>query len=108
MAPLVIHQQVNNQLFCNSDFIILLICIDGMDYSNSCPCGVTEAFWAQFSIQFASVASDTVFYLVNGEREGGVFQPSSNFAEYELPQLSPSCVSEVVIMVAHRKGQGKL
>ena len=86
---------------------MLLFYIGGIDYSNSCPCGVTEAFWAQFSIQFASVASGTVFYLGNGEREGGVFQPNSNFAQYELPQLSPPRVSEVVVMVIHREEKGK-
>ena len=48
-----------------------------------------------------------MFYLGNGERKGGVFQPSSNFAQYELPRLSPSKVSEVVVIVTHRKKQGK-
>ena len=69
---------------------------------------MTEAFWAQFSVQFASVASGTVFYLGNGEREGGVFRPDSNFAQYELPQLSPLRVSGVVVMVIHRKEKGTL
>lgn len=69
---------------------------------------MTEAFWAQFSIQFASVASGTVFYLGNGEREGGVFQPDSNFAQYELPRLSPPRVNGVVVIVIHRKERGKI
>ena len=67
---------------------------------------MTEAFWAQFSIQFVSVASGMVFYLGNGEREGGVFQPNSNFAQYELPQMNPPRVSGVIVMVIHRKEKG--
>ena len=86
---------------------LLPLCTDGIDYSNSCPCAVTEAFWAQFSIQFASVASGSVFYLGNGEREGGLFQSDSNFAQYESPRLSPPQVKEVVVMVIHKEGHGE-
>lgn len=85
---------------------MLLITGDGIDYTSQCLCSVTTAFWAQFSTEFALAASGTVFYLSYGEKPGGTFQSSSFFATYELPNMSPPRVTEVVILNVHRKGQG--
>lgn len=85
----------------------LLSCItDGIDYTNGCLCSVSGAFWERFSIEFAMAASETVFYLGYGERPGGTFRLDSFFALHELPNLSPPRVSDVVVMVVHREGQG--
>lgn len=57
---------------------------------------------------FARAASGSAFYLGYGEKENGVFQNTSFFAIHELPNLSPPRVTDVVVMVVHRRGQGKL
>lgn len=80
---------------------------DGIDYINSCLCSVSGSFWERFSIEFATAANGSVFYLGYGERSGGTFQQDSFFALYELPNLSPPRVSDVVVMVVHREKQGE-
>ena len=72
---------------------------DGIDTTNQCPCSVTTAFWASFSINFALSAQGTAFFLGYGEKENGAFQTSSFFSQHELPNLSPPRVTEVVVMV---------
>ena len=50
-------------------------------------------------MKFALSAQGTAFYLGYGEKSGGTFQATSFFAVHELPNLSPPCVSDVVVMV---------
>ena len=69
---------------------------------------MTTAFWAQFSTEFALAASGSAFYLGYGEDPRGTFRLGSFFAMYELPNLSLPRVTDVVVMVVHRRGQGKL
>ena len=84
----------------------LLIIADGIDYTNGCLCSVSGSFWERFSMEFAMAASESVFYLGYGERSGGTFQLDSFFARFEFPYLSSPRVSDVVVMVVHREGQG--
>ena len=73
---------------------------DGIDYTNPCPCSVTTAFWGSFSTHFGLSARGTAFFLGNGEKSGGVFQClCSLIATYELPNLIPPRVTDVVVMV---------
>ena len=72
---------------------------DGIEYTNRCPCSVTTAFWARFSVKFALSAQGTAFFLGYGEKRGGTFQMSSFFSQHELPNLNPPRVTEVVVMV---------
>ena len=81
---------------------------DGIDYVNGCLCSVSDAFWQRFSIEFALAAKESVFFLGYGERSDGTFRPTSYFTVYELPNLNPPRVSDVVTMVVHRKGKGNL
>ena len=60
---------------------------------------MTTAFWAQFSIEFAQSAQGTAFFLGYGEKRNGTFQMTSFFSRYELPNLNPPRVTEVVVMV---------
>ena len=73
---------------------------------NQCPCEVSRAFFEEFSATFAKVAQGTVFYLGYGEREGGTFSMDSFFAQYEVPNLRTSVVTNAVVMVVHRNGIG--
>ena len=79
---------------------------DGIDYENFCLCSVTTNFWNQFSVEFATVAKETVFYLGYGERDGGAFKNTSAFAQYEVPNLLYPRVKNAVVLNVHRKGRG--
>ncbi len=63
-------------------------------------------FFEQFSLLFARAARGTIFFLGYGEREGGTFDETSFFAKYELPNLNPTEVTRVVVMLVHRRGEG--
>ena len=63
-------------------------------------------FWNQFSIEFASVAKGTIFYLGYGERDGGAFRNTSSFARFEIPNMEYPRVTAAVVLNVHRKGNG--
>ena len=86
--------------------MLIYIIIEGIDYENPCLCDVTSNFWNQFSVDFATVAKGTVFYLAHGEREGGAFRNTSAFAEYEIPNLEYPRVNGAIVLNVHRKGRG--
>ena len=81
--------------------------LGGIQYEGSCPCSVTTDFWVQFSTEFAQAARGTIFYLGYGERNGGTFQSTSFFATVEIPNLEYPRVTSAVVIVVHRKGEGK-
>ena len=55
---------------------------------------------------FALSARGTAFFLGYGEKRNGTFQNSSFFSQYELPNLNPPRVTEVVVMVVtNRTGE---
>lgn len=64
------------------------------------------SFFEQFSKVFAQAAQGTVFYLGNGERENGTFSSGSFFAKVEIPNLRTPEVTDAVVMVVHRNGEG--
>ena len=89
-----------------SAFLFSLLFTGGIAYGDSCPCSVTDNFWNQFSVEFASVANGTIFYLCYGERKGGAFNNTSAFANYEVPNLSYPRVTNAVTLNIHRRGRG--
>ncbi|EDV29267.1 expressed hypothetical protein [Trichoplax adhaerens] len=57
-------------------------------------------FWSKMSTWFAQGSSGTVRVLLNSSRIPA-FAPYSFFARYELPNLSPSKVNKIEIIVVH-------
>ena len=72
-----------------------------------CPCSVAFDFFEEFSVLFARAAQGVIFFLGYGEKVNGTFSESSFFAKYEIPNLDPAVVTRVVVMVVHRRNQGK-
>ncbi len=81
--------------------------IGGIDFTNNCTCSVTTQFWVEFSARFSQAAQGTVFFLGDGAREGGAFNPQSFFSTVELLNLSQEDVMRVVALIVHPKGVGK-
>lgn len=84
----------------------MLHSVDGIDYNDPCLCNVSGFFWDQFSVDFATVAKETIFYLADGERDGGAFRESSAFAQFEVPNLEYPRVTQTMVLNVHRKGKG--
>ena len=81
--------------------------LGSIDFDNECPCSVRNAFWRQFSVQFAQVASGAVFYLADGEHINGTFSNTSFFSTAELPNLRDDSVTRLIVLLVHREGVGE-
>ena len=69
-------------------------------------CSVTAKFWTQFSQEFAEVATGNAFYLTDGEDASGAYRNDSFFATVELPNMNDDSVTQLVVLVVHRQGEG--
>ena len=67
----------------------------------------SDRFWAAFSTILGTEAQGVVFWAAAGERDGGTYQTSSFFSQYELPALKAPRVSKLVVIDVHRKGVGE-
>lgn len=93
-------------MIANTNFINFAA---GIDYdTKNCDCTPYDSFWIEFSVLFAKAATGTAFFLGNGERPDGkgTYFPDSVFALYEVPNINPSAVKQVVVMVVHRANKG--
>ena len=80
----------------------------GILYNATCPNNsATVAFWAEFSVQLGNHSGGVVFWLANGERSGGTYQPTNFFGLYEFPNLRPGVVTRLVVIDIHRKSIGE-
>ena len=78
----------------------------GIEYYNDCRPEPVTAFWEEFSIQFATVAEGTVYWLTLGNA-GMAYHNNSFWATAEIPNLMPPRVSEVVVLDVHEKQVGE-
>ena len=80
----------------------------GILYGTPCPSdNAVTVFWADFSVILGHNSEGIVFWLANGERSGGTYQPTNFFGLYEFPNLRPGVVTRLVVIDIHRKGIGE-
>lgn len=72
-----------------------------LDTVNPCPSITTTIFWQQFSCSLGESATGIAYWVGYGDREGGAYQSSSFFANYEFPKLIPDRVKRLVIIDVH-------
>ena len=76
-----------------------------LDTVNPCPSTITTVFWQEFSCALGESATGIAYWVGYGDREGGAYQSSSFFANYEFPKLTPDRVKRLVIIDVHECGK---
>ena len=67
----------------------------------------TKMFWAEFSVRLAKASSGIVFWLTKGSSSEILYNRSSFFAKYEVPNLGGNKpVHMLVALYIHPPGQG--
>ena len=80
----------------------------GILYGTPCPSdNAVTVFWADFSVILGHNSEGIVFWLANGERSGGTYQPTNFFGLYEFPNLRPGVANRLVVIDIHREGIGE-
>ena len=72
-----------------------------LDTFNPCPIAPVVAFWQEFSSRFGKSAEGIVYWIGDGNRDGGAYQNTTLFSKYEFPKLTYPKVYRMVIMVIH-------
>ena len=72
-----------------------------LDTINPCPVTPVAAFWQAFSSNFGESAEGIVYWIGDGNREGGAYQNATMFAEFEFPKLAYPRVYRLVAIVIH-------
>ena len=73
-----------------------------LDTVNPCPTTPTTVFWQEFSCLLGESATGITYWVGYGDREGGAYQSSSFFANYEFPKLTPDRVKRLAIINIHK------
>ena len=76
-----------------------------LDTVNPCPSAITTVFWQEFSCLLGESATGIAYWVGYGDRDGGAYQSSSFFANYEFPKLTPDRVKRLVIIDIHGCGK---
>lgn len=73
---------------------------DLLDTVNPCPMmpGPTTVFWQKFSCLLGESAEGISFWVGYGDKQGGAYQDTSFFANYEFPKLTPDRVNRLVVI----------
>ena len=72
-----------------------------LDTVNPCPMTATTVFWQEFSCLLAESTTGIAYWVGYGDREGGAYQSSSFFANYEFPKLISDRVKRLAIVNIH-------
>lgn len=72
-----------------------------LDTANPCPIAPVAAFWQDFASRFGKAGAGIVYWIGDGNREGGAYQNTSLFSQIEFPKLTYPRVYRMVIMVIH-------
>ena len=72
-----------------------------LDTVNPCPVTPVVAFWQAFSSNFGESAEGIVYWIGDGNREGGAYQNATLFTEIEFPKLLYPRVYKLVAIVIH-------
>ena len=68
-----------------------------LDTNNPCPITPVVAFWQAFSSHYGEAGRGVVYFIGDGNRENGVYQNSSFFANFEFPKLN-SRINRLVVI----------
>lgn len=95
------------------DLLLMRVCSNcthtaGIDFQSPCLCSVTGEFWTQFSKEFAQAAQENVFFLTDGQADGGAFRNNSFFSTVELPNLRDESVTRLITLIIHEEGKGEV
>lgn len=85
------------QCWCGNESAIL-------DTTNPCPMTPTTVFWQELSCLLGESTTGITYWVGYGDREGGAYQSSSFFANYEFPKLTPDRVKRLVVVDIHKCG----
>ena len=72
-----------------------------LDTVNPCPIAPVAAFWQEFASRFGKSGAGIVYWIGDGNREGGAYQNTTLFSKFEFPKLTYPRVYRMVIMVIH-------
>ena len=72
-----------------------------LDTVNPCSFTPVVAFWQAFSSNFGESAEGIVYWIGDGNREGGAYQNTTLFTEYGFPKLLYPRVYRLVAIVIH-------
>ena len=68
-----------------------------LDFVNPCPITPVVAFWQAYSTHFGEAGRGVVFFIGDGNKDNGVYQNSSFFANFEFPKLN-SRINRLVVI----------
>ena len=85
----ILNEEFNVTCWCGNKTAIL-------DTVNPCPAQPTVSFWKAFSIHFAEAGKDIVFWIGDGNREGGAYQNTSFFTTVEFPRCTHPRVTQLI------------
>ena len=77
----IMTEEFNVTCWCGNKTAIL-------DTVNPCPMKPTAAFWEAFSSHFGEAGKGIVFWVGDGNKEGGAYQNTSFFTTVEFPKLT--------------------
>lgn len=94
----IMNEQYNVTCWCGNKTAIL-------DTVNPCPPEPLTGFWEAFSIHFADAGKGVVFWIGDGNREGGAYQNTSFFTTEEFPRLTYPRVVRLIAIDIYSCGQ---
>ena len=77
----IMTEEFNVTCWCGNKTAVL-------DTVNPCPAEPTVGFWKAFSAHFGDSGKDVIFWIGDGNREGGAYQNTSFFTTVEFPRLA--------------------
>ena len=93
----ILNEEFNVTCWCGNKTAIL-------DTVNPCPTQPTASFWEAFSIHFADAGKGIVFWIGDGNRQGGAYQNTSFFTTVEFPRLTHPRVTRLIAIDIYECG----
>ena len=87
----IMSEEFNVTCWCGNKTAVL-------DMVNPCPVEPTVGFWKSFSAHFGESGKTVVFWIGDGNREGGAYQNTSFFTTVEFPRLTYPRVIRLIAM----------
>ena len=72
-----------------------------LDTINPCPVTPLVAFWRAFYSRYGELGIGIVYWIGDGNREGGAYQNATFFSDFEFPQLKYPRVYRMVALVIY-------